>query len=114
MKTDPLKQIYNYFLFGGFLLVLFGVLHLYTFSQTSNSIKLYDGLFNLIYGLMFLASSIFLKSKNVLVIYLVIFTTSLSLIYSFVMNRGLNLVTLGYSSFLLYWLIQLKIKKVLK
>ena len=112
--ANPINGILKYTLIIGLFSTAFGLSHLYGFSENQELIKLYDAIFNTTFGVLFLISTKLLQLKKTASMYLIALAIGLSLVYSAVMNRGLNIVILTTGSCLLYLLFRLKKKNILK
>jgi len=100
MKTPDRNQIVKLSYFSAGLLGLFGIINI----TSGNEFGVADGLFNLGMGVIFFFIGLMLKNGKILAFYLVGLEIVASLLYSFLMSRGINFVTIAFGAVWFIWL----------
>jgi hypothetical protein len=103
-KASPRKQLSSLMYIYGALGLVFGVLHLFTYFSTGSSISLSDALFNAGDGILGLLAGWLFARGSKLAILVIVITILVSLVYSDLVGRGINLVTLLLGLVLLGWI----------
>jgi uncharacterized membrane protein HdeD (DUF308 family) len=85
----------------GVLSIMFGVFHLLTLTQGFALIPLFDGLINIVFGLLALVSADLLRRESIRVVFVVAGYVAMSLAYNYVVGRGFNTIGLIFGCFMI-------------
>lgn len=108
MEQDVLKsrtQLSNLMLLGGILGLVFGLIHLTTFLSSGSSIALSDAGINAGIGALSLIGWRLVRQGRSVAILIAITIIFAGLIYSYVVGRGFNLISLALGGLFLAGII---------
>ncbi|MCL4261668.1 MAG: hypothetical protein KJ069_00565 [Anaerolineae bacterium] len=109
MKIMSKTSLYRLFLFGGLLSIVFGFIHISSgLTSDFTSIIIGDAIINILSGLLFLVAAWLLSQGKQATIIVVVLSILASIIYAFVVGRGVNFVAIIVGAFLLWQLYGLK------
>jgi hypothetical protein len=101
------RQLSLILFFGGALGLIFGVVHLTSFLSSGSGMSLSDAVFNASFGVLeLLAGWLVTKGKAIAILSMAAAILA-SLVYTFLVGRGFNIVTLALGGLFLVWAITL-------
>ena len=104
-----------FFLLGGVLSILSGLIHTFGFfTDDFSNIKMWDAIFNSSVGVIYLICYWFFNRQQNLVVWIFIFSVLLSIGYAFAVGRGFNYFSAIFGAYIVYRLLQLKKTNELK
>ncbi|MBN1319002.1 MAG: hypothetical protein JXA42_26200 [Anaerolineales bacterium] len=108
-KTDEVASLAMYLKFGGYFAIIFGLINaLSIFSQGYTAVRLGDTVINAVFGILFLVCARLLSGRKLLSMWIFAFTIVLSLVYTYVVGRGLNFFYAIFGAIVLYKFYKLK------
>lgn len=102
-KASPRKQLSSLMYIYGALGLIFGALHLFSYFSTRSIVSLWDASFNAGDGILGLLAGWLFDQGSKLAVLVIVITILTSLFYSYLVGRGLNLMTLLLGIVLLGW-----------
>jgi hypothetical protein len=103
--TSSTKQLSIIMFIGGALGLIFGSIHLMSYFSSGSSISLLDAGFNAGSGVIQICASWFLSTRKKIAILFVVTAILASLVYSYLVGRGFNYITLLMGCLFLFWIL---------
>ena len=92
-KSKNFQSLETLLRVGGLAGILFGFIHVWGLvSQGFTYIQLGDAIFNILFGILFLISKRLLSQEKFSAMWAVTLSVLLSMIYSFIVGRGINYI----------------------
>lgn len=108
-KPDDLSALVTFVKFGGAFAILFGCINLVSlFSQGYTVVRLSDTLFNIVFGIIFLVCARLLSGRKLISMWVFGSTIVISLVYTYVVGRGVNFFYAIFGGFVLFKFYKLK------
>lgn len=108
-KTDDLASLALFIKFGGYFAILFGFINAISiFTQGFTDVRLGDTLFNIVIGVIILVCAYLLSGKKLISMWIFGSTIVFSLVYIYLIGRGVNYFYAALGAIVLYKFFKLK------